>query len=209
MNNDEFEDRRRCYSGFGFRREAWLLLRAIRCLRRRFFLSSFSIGKERTSLEKIFRSNLVLSTVVEMETEAKLVLLISQKPLLWQQNNACRILTWSLKSVAFEYQPCQLIVYNARVILTRKSWKFTKCEKLFFCQKWLQKHLEILFCIRYDRIMIGYWIKSQKFSKWIFCVLGRFLYLRSCLQFFYLKGVLSKSACHSTKGQLDVKKVRI
>ena len=95
----------------------------------------------------------------------KLVLLISQKPLLWQQNNACRILTWSLKSVAFEYQPCQLIVYNARVILTRKSWKFTKCERLFFCQKWLQKHLGILFCIRYDRIMIGYWIKSQKFSK--------------------------------------------
>ena len=153
--------------------------------------------------------NQLLSTVVEMETEAKLVLLISQKPLLWQQNNACRILTWSLKSVAFEYQPCQLIVYNARVILTRKSWKFTKCERLFFCQKWLQKHLGILFCIRYDRIMIGYWIKSQKFSKWIFCVLRRFLYLRSCLQFFYLKGVLSKSACHSTKGQLDVKKVRI
>ena len=106
-----------------------------------------------------------MDTVVEMETEAKLVLLISQKPLLWQQNNACRILTWSLKSVAFEYQPCQLIVYNARVILTRKSWKITKCERLFFCQKWLQKHLEILFCIRYDRIMIGYWIKSQKFSK--------------------------------------------
>ena len=130
------------------------------------------------------KESILKATVVEMETEAKLVLLISQKPLLWQQNNACRILTWSLKSVAFEYQPCQLIVYNARVILTRKSWKITKCERLFFCQKLLQKHLEILFCIRYDKIMIGYWIKSQKFSKWIFCVLEWFLDLRSCLQFF-------------------------
>ena len=146
---------------------------------------------------------------METETEAKLVLLISQKPLLWQQNNAGWILTWCLKSVAFEYQSCQLIVYNARVILTRKSWKFTKCERLSFCHKWLQKHLRVLFCIRYDRIMIGYWIKSQKFSKSIFCVLGIFLFLCSCLQFSYLKDVLSKSACHSTKGQLDIKIVRI
>ena len=149
------------------------------------------------------------STVVETKTEANLVLLISHKPLLWQENKAYRVLTWSLKSVAFEYQPCQLIVYNARVILTRKSWKFTNCERLFFCQKWLQKHLGILFCIKYDIIMIVYWIKIQKILKASFCDVGRFLFLSSCLQFFHQKGVLSKSACHSTKGQIDVKKIRI
>ena len=146
---------------------------------------------------------------METETEAKLVLLIPQKPLQWQQSKACRILTWSLKSVAFEYQPCQLIVYNARVILTRKSWKLTKCERLFSCQKWMQKHLGILFCIKYDRIMIVHSIKCQKISKAIFCVMWRFLFLSSCLQFFHQKGVLSKSACHSTKGQIDIKKTRI
>ena len=123
-----------------------------------------------------------------METEAKLVLLISQKPLLWQQNNACRILTWSLKSVAFEYQPCQLIVYNARVILTRKSRKFTKWERLFFCQKWLQKHLRILFCIKYDKIMTVYWIKSKKKLKTIFWCFGKIFIFELLSSIFSSKG---------------------
>ena len=95
------------------------------------------------------------------------------------------------KVLHLSINPVSWLFTMPELFLPEKAENSLNVKDYFFFQKWLQKHWGILFCIKYDRIMIIYWIKSQKTLKVIFVFWGD-IYFWAHVSIFSIKRVSFK-----------------